>query len=66
MENPEATRGGGWLRPSEAAELFGVHRVTLARWAKAGKLGVQPTAGGHRRYREDDARALLAELKAVA
>jgi excisionase family DNA binding protein len=56
-----------WLTPAEAAELFGVTTRTLINWARAGKIGAQRTAGGHRasghrRYRESDALALLAEL----
>ena len=61
-----------WLRPSEVTELFeaaGLFRVplsTLADWAKAGKLTYIRTLGGHRRYREGDIRALVAELSHVA
>lgn len=47
-----------WLRPVQAAEVLGVDRVTLARWAKKGKLPSRRTKGGHRRYREPDVRAL--------
>jgi len=58
-----------WLRPSEVSALFtdaGLFRVplsTLRDWAAAGRIAASRTAGGHRRYREADARALLAELR---
>jgi len=61
-----------WLRPSEVTDLFraaGLFRVplqTLADWANAGKLACIRTPGGHRRYREPDVRALIAELAEVA
>jgi excisionase family DNA binding protein len=57
-----------WLRAHEVsalfvkAGLFRVPRSTLTDWADAGKIAAVRTAGGHRRYRESDARALLAEL----
>ena len=65
MENrePSAIR---WLKPAEVAGMFGVDRRTVLNWARKGKIRSQPTAGGHRRYREADALSLLAELKAVA
>lgn len=66
MDNPDGTDGSRWLRPHEAADLFGVDRRTIARWHAAGLLSAQLTAGGHRRFRESDVRALLAELKAAA
>jgi excisionase family DNA binding protein len=47
------------LTPGEAARL--AHRTTdtLARWERAGKIRTIRTAGGHRRYYEDDILALL-------
>lgn len=39
------------LTPREAAELLGVHRETLATWAREGHISVAfITPGGHRRY----------------
>ena len=67
METTERTPER-WLRPSEVcalfeqAGLFRVPRTTLRDWAEAGRIAARRTAGGHRRYRESDARALLAEL----
>lgn len=37
-----------------AAELLGVHPVTLRRWAESGKIKTVRTAGGHRRFSEDE------------
>lgn len=47
------------LTPGEVADLFRVDPKTVSRWAKAGRIGSVPTPGGHRRFREDDVRALL-------
>lgn len=65
MDAPEAR--DSWLTPAETAALFGVVPRTLINWDLTGKLrAAQRTAGGHRRWRESDAQALLAELRAVA
>jgi putative resolvase len=42
----------------KAAEELGVHQETLRRWEAAGKITVERTAKGHRRYD-------LASLKGV-
>lgn len=47
------------LTPGEFADLFRVSPKTVARWASAGKITAVRTLGGHRRYREAEARALL-------
>jgi excisionase family DNA binding protein len=47
------------LTPSEVATMFRVDPKTVTRWAKAGKLTSIRTLGGHRRYREEEVRALL-------
>ena len=47
------------LTPSEVASMFRVDPKTVTRWAKAGKLSSIRTLGGHRRYREDEVKALL-------
>ena len=66
MDTPECV----WLKPSQVTDLFqaaGLFKVplsTLADWANAGKLASIRTPGGHRRYREPDVRALIAELAA--
>ena len=46
------------LTPSVVASLFRVDPKTVTRWAKAGKLSSIRTLGGHRRYRESEARGL--------
>ena len=69
MDTSERVR---WLRPSEVTDLFAaaaLYRVplsTLGDWAKSGKLTYIRTLGGHRRYREAEIRALVAELSQVA
>jgi DNA-binding transcriptional MerR regulator len=39
-----------WLPPRVAAEKYGVHPKTLARWADEGLIHAIMTPGGHRRY----------------
>ena len=46
------------LSIAEAAAVTGVSLDTLRRWERIGRLSVIRTAGGHRRYREDDVRSL--------
>jgi excisionase family DNA binding protein len=45
----------------EVAALFRVEPKTVTRWAKAGKLRSTRTLGGHRRFFEQEVRALLTE-----
>lgn len=47
------------LTPAEVAALFRVDAKTVSRWANAGKITSVRTPGGHRRFREDEVRALL-------
>lgn len=47
------------LTPAEVANAFRVDPKTVTRWAKAGRLTVIWTLGGHRRYREAEVRALI-------
>ena len=47
------------LTLTEVAALFRVDRLTVTRWARAGKLPSLRTLGGHRRYRESEVRGLL-------
>ena len=71
METPEP-HSERWLKPSEVASLFveaGLFKVplsTLRLWSRMGRIKSIRTAGGHRRYRESEARALVAELSQVA
>ena len=54
------------LTPAEVARLFRVDPKTVTRWATTGRLRFLRTPGGHRRFRESDVRALLAELPTAA
>ncbi len=62
MSTASAQEAERLLTPSEVASLFRVDPKTVTRWAKSGKLTSIRTLGGHRRYREDEVRALLAGL----
>lgn len=66
METPEHQDGTRWLKPAEAAGLFGVDPRSLRNWARAGKINAQRTMGGHRRYLESEIRATIAALAEVA
>jgi excisionase family DNA binding protein len=54
------------LTPGEVATLFRVDPKTVTRWATAGRIGSIRTPGGHRRFRESEVNALLAELTTEA
>jgi excisionase family DNA binding protein len=60
----EATQGQSrpsrWISLSRACNLLGVNESTLRRWADAGHVRSFRTPGGHRRFAEDDLRALMA------
>jgi DNA-binding transcriptional MerR regulator len=67
LESPERSEGDKLLPPGQVRRLYGVAASTLRGWDSAGKLrAAQRTLGGHRRYRESEVRALLAELAEVA
>lgn len=51
------------LTPSEVAAIFRVDPKTVTRWAKVGKLSSIRTLGGHRRFREEEVRTLLAQAQ---
>lgn len=48
------------LTSSEVAAMFRVDPKTVKRWATNGWLSFLSTPGGHRRFRESDVAALLA------
>jgi excisionase family DNA binding protein len=48
-----------FLTLREASAILGVHPATLRAWADQGKVPTTRTAGGHRRFAEEDIRALL-------
>jgi len=54
------------LTPGEVAALFRVDPKTVTRWAIAGRIGSIRTPGGHRRFRESEVQALLAQLTTEA
>lgn len=54
------------LTPGEVALMFRVDPKTVTRWASAGRIGSIRTPGGHRRFRESEVTALLAELTVAA
>jgi len=70
----EASRGPMWrwhvtmeiserlLTQGEVALMFRVDPKTVTRWASAGRIGSIRTPGGHRRFRESEVSALLADL----
>ncbi|MGH9176114.1 MAG: helix-turn-helix domain-containing protein [Vicinamibacterales bacterium] len=50
---------GAWLSIDAACKLLGVDHSTLRRWSDSGKIPVFRTPGGHRRYNEEDLKALV-------
>lgn len=48
-----------WLSLSKAAELLGVHSMTLRRWSDSGRFPAYRTPGGHRRFAVHDIEAYL-------
>ena len=68
----ETAQRENWLKASEVSDLFvnaGLFRIprsTLRAWTIAGRISSVRTAGGHRRYRETEALALVAAMKAAA
>lgn len=48
------------------AGLFRVPWSTLYGWTEAGRIKATPTPGGHRRYKESDVLALIADVIAKA
>ena len=66
LESPER-RDDRLLPSSKVRKLFGIGATTLQEWDAAGILrAAQRTAGGHRRWRESEVRALVAELSKAA
>jgi excisionase family DNA binding protein len=49
-----------WLTIRDACALLGVDQSTLRRWTDEGRVPAFLTPGGHRRYLEEDLRALVA------
>jgi excisionase family DNA binding protein len=53
------------VTPQRAAKELGVTTDALRRWAEEGKITVERTAGGHRRYDLDELIAVLGGAKAA-
>lgn len=51
-----------WLCPRQVAAQLGVSPVTVRLWAQEGRLGFSITAGGHRRFRQQDVDAFQQQL----
>lgn len=49
-----------WVTLGRACEVVGVNESTLRRWADAGQVRSFRTPGGHRRFAEEDLRAMTA------
>ncbi len=47
-----------YLTTTEAGAILGVTARTIVKWTKAGKLPVQRTLGGHRRYLRSEIEAI--------
>ncbi len=45
---------GEWLSLGKAAEMLGIHAMTLRRWSDSGQFPSYRTAGGHRRFALND------------
>lgn len=54
-----APGGAGLLTIRQAAELLGVHPLTLRNWSEKGAVPCLRTPGGHRRYRRHDLQRML-------
>jgi len=53
-----------WIALGEASQLLGVDPDTLRRWADSGKVEVQRTPGGHRRFKRSSIEAMLPRPRA--
>ncbi len=62
MQAPVLAEQNHWLCPREVAALLGVSPVTVRLWAQEGKLDFSITAGGHRRFRQQDVDAFRQQL----
>lgn len=54
-----------WLPLGKAADLLGVHSMTLRRWSDSGRFPSYRTAGGHRRFAAGDIQAYIARQKSA-
>lgn len=54
-----------WLPLGKAAEMLGVHTMTLRRWSDSGRFPSYRTAGGHRRFALKDLIAFIDQRSAA-
>lgn len=57
-----AKQEGKLLGITKAAEILGVHPLTVRNWAEKGYLPFLRTPGGHRRFRRDDLEEFLRQM----
>jgi excisionase family DNA binding protein len=50
-----------FLSTADIARLMSIDVSTVKRWADSGKLQCYKTVGGHRRFRSDQAQALIGQ-----
>jgi excisionase family DNA binding protein len=55
----DLTQEDEWLSLGKAAEMLGVHTMTLRRWSDSGRFPSYRTAGGHRRFALKDILAFI-------
>jgi excisionase family DNA binding protein len=53
------------ITPGETAKILAVDPKTVARYARQGKLSYSRTLGGHRRFYENEIRALATKRSGV-
>ena len=60
LKRPAGKGDGRLLTIGQAAELLGVHPLTMRNWSEKGTIRCLRTPGGHRRYRLQDLQRALA------
>ncbi len=66
MKEQALASGQHWFSLGEASKLVGVNQITLRLWADKGLVRVFKTAGGHRRFAQEDLLHLLREQDSPA
>jgi len=61
MKEQALASGHLWFSLGEASKMVGVNQITLRLWADKGLVRVFKTAGGHRRFAQEDLLHLLRE-----
>lgn len=60
LDNTRVRKAEHWITLAKSAELVGVSRATLRRWAEREQVYSFRTPGGHRRFAVEDLQALTA------